>query len=403
MKVELAVLSALEKAGKIPKNTRDAFLKVEIKPERIAEIEKETRHDVIAFCTSITEQVQNDAARFFHFGVTSSDILDTALSLQIKESLDIVTKDIEALISSLKLQVENTKDLLCMGRSHGMYAEPMIFGQKFFSFQKEVERRLHDYKELQNEITGQISGAVGNYTILSPEIETATLQELGLKAEPVSTQVIPRDHIAKIVSAGGLLATALERMAVEFRLLHHSDVHEIQEGFKAGQKGSSTMPHKKNPISSENITGLSRMIRSHVDIAMENCVLWHERDISHSSTERMYLPDHFGLLSYATRRIANTVRDLEINREEIEAKALAQFKTLSSYLLHEMILLNSVSREELYAFIQKASFEAKTAEEFEKWILENSKTKGYKLPTLLTGSKLKDHYQKRFQEVLNRK
>jgi adenylosuccinate lyase len=402
MQVELAVLSALEKKGKIPGGTREAFKNAEIRPARILEIEKETRHDVIAFCTSITEQVSTEAARFFHFGVTSSDILDTALSLQIRESINIITKDLEKIVSTLATQVDKTKDLLCMGRSHGMYAEPMIFGQKFLSFQKEFERRLEDYKNLQNEITGQISGAVGNYTILDSEIEALALKELNLKPESVSTQVIPRDHLAKIVSVGALIAAALERLAVEIRLLHHSDVSEVAEGFKPGQKGSSTMPHKKNPISGENITGLSRMIRSHVDMAMENCVLWHERDISHSSTERMYLPDHFGLLAYALRRMSDTVRDLELNREAIEGKALAQFKTLSSYLLHEMILLNPVTREELYAFIQKASFESKTAEEFENWLTTNAKAKGYKLPTLLTGDKLKAHYVKRFSEVLKR-
>lgn len=403
LKVEIALLKALEKKNKIPQGVAESFRDVKINPARIQEIEEITRHDVIAFCTSITEQVKPEVARYFHFGVTSSDILDTALSLQLRDSLLIVVKDIKLLLSALFDQVQMSKDLLCMGRSHGMFAEPMIFAQKFLSFHQEISRRLHDYESiLESEITGQLSGAVGNYTILDSDIEAIALKELGLKTEPVSTQVIPRDHLAKVVSVGALLASALERMAVEFRLLHHSDISEIHEGFKKGQKGSSTMPHKKNPISSENISGLSRLIRSHVEVALQNNVLWHERDISHSSTERLYLPDHFGLITYAVRRMTSTVRDLELHREKIEAKAFENFSALSSYILHEMILLNSATREELYAFVQEASFTAKNANDFFLWIETHGKEKNYKLPTLLKQTELKAHYVHRFSEVIKR-
>ena len=363
LQVEMALLRALEKENKIPHGTAKAFQDVKISPARILEIEEVTRHDVIAFCSSITEQVDPKYARYFHFGVTSSDILDTALSLQIRDSLRIIIKDMKGLLLALEEQVQRSKDLLTIGRSHGMYAEPMIFAQKFLSFHQEVFRRLNDFEQiLIHDITGQLSGAVGNYTVLDSEIESLALTELGLKTEVVSTQVIPRDHVAKIVANSALLASALERMAVEFRLLHHSDVAELHEGFKQGQKGSSTMPHKKNPISSENISGLSRLIRSHVEIALQNNVLWHERDISHSSNERLYLPDHFGILSYAIRRMASTVGDLELHRDKIEAKALENFSAQSSYLLHEMILINSTTRDELYAFIQEASFTAKNTD-----------------------------------------
>jgi adenylosuccinate lyase len=403
LEVEMALLKALEKKNKIPQGTAKAFENVKINPARILEIEEVTRHDVIAFCTSITEQVDPIHARYFHFGVTSSDILDTALSIQIRESLLIIVSDMKSLLSALMEQVSKSKDLLSIGRSHGMFAEPMIFGQKFLSFHQEFSRRLKDYELIiENEITGQLSGAVGNYTILDSEIESLTLCELGLKTEPVSTQVIPRDHLAKIISNGALLASGLERMAVEFRLLHHSDVSEVHEGFKKGQKGSSTMPHKKNPISSENISGLSRLIRSHLEVALQNNVLWHERDISHSSNERLYLPDHFGLVSYAIRRMTSTVRDLELHRDEIEAKALDNFSALSSYLLHEMILINPKTREELYAFIQEASFTSKSSDEFFNWIESKGKEKGYKLPVLLKQKELKAHYMKRFEEVLKR-
>lgn len=403
LEVEMALLKALEKKNKIPQGTAKAFENVKINPARILEIEEVTRHDVIAFCTSITEQVDPKMARYFHFGVTSSDILDSALSLQLRESLTIIISDVKGLLAALMEQVEKSKDLLTIGRSHGMYAEPMVFAQKFLSFHQEVARRLADYELIiQNEITGQLSGAVGNYTILDSEIETLALKELNLKTEPVSTQVIPRDHLAKIISNGALLASALERMAVEFRLLHHSDIAELHEGFKKGQKGSSTMPHKKNPISSENISGISRLIRSHLEVALQNNVLWHERDISHSSTERLYLPDHFGLVAYAVRRMTSTVKDLELHREAIEAKAFGNFAALSSYLLHEMILINPTTREELYAFIQEASFTAKNADDFFNWIEKNGKEKNYKLPMLLKQDELKKHYMTRFQEVLKR-
>jgi adenylosuccinate lyase len=201
------------------------------------------------------------------------------------------------------------------------------------------------------------SGAVGNYTILTPEIEEDLAKRLNLKVELVSTQIIPRDHIAKLISITSLIANAVERFAVELRHLHHSDVGEIAEGFKKGQKGSSTMPHKKNPIAAENLTGLSRFLRSHLNLALENSILWHERDISHSSAERLFLPDHFGILSYVLTRLTDTVINLEINREKIESKVFNNGNYLSSFYLHYLIEnLESVSREDLYTIVQKASF-----------------------------------------------
>lgn len=403
LQVEIALLQVLENKKKIPEGTTRAFDGVKINPKRISEIESVTRHDVIAFCTSITEQVDAKHARFFHFGVTSSDILDTALSLQLRDSLSLVITDLKELIASLKAKVDETQDLLCMGRSHGMYAEPMVFAQKFLSFEQEFVRRLNDYKAaFETEITGQISGAVGNYTILDADIENETLKLLNLKPETVSTQVIPRDRVAKLTGIGALTAACLERMAVEFRLLHHSDVAEIYEGFKMGQKGSSTMPHKKNPISSENITGISRVIRSHHDIALQNCVLWHERDISHSSAERLFLPDHFGLLSYALRRMTDTVTNLAIVREKVEEKVANNFASLSSFMLHELILLNHATREEIYALVQEASFGSKNIDEFFNFLQKKTQEKGMKMPLGVTPMTLKNHYFGRFKDVLDR-
>ena len=402
--VEIALLKALEEKKMIPSGVSAAFKNVSIRPDRVREIEETTRHDVIAFCTSITEQVQPEHARYFHFGVTSSDILDTALTLQIRESLTLVVSALNDLLSALDHQIDRTKDLLSMGRSHGMAAEPMVFAQKFLSSRAEVARRLHDYQEaIKTEMTGQLSGAVGNYTVITPEIEAIALKSISLEIEAVSTQVIPRDRIAKIVSIGALTASALERLAVEIRHLHHSDIAEVHEGFKPGQKGSSTMPHKKNPISAENISGLARVIKSHAPMALENNVLWHERDISHSSSERLYLPDHFGLLVYGLKRMAGTIRDLEVHREHVQSKVDRNFTTLSSYILHSLIQENPVPREELYAIVQAASFESASLDDLVKQIQTRLTQKGLKWNASgLNWDKIRKTYFERFEAVLKR-
>ena len=372
--VELALLRALE-GTKIPKGIVDTISeKAKINPERILEIEQVTRHDVIAFCTSITENLPDEISKYFHYGCTSSDIIDTSLTLQIKKSTSLIIKQLNKLLENLLNKANESKYIICMGRSHGMNAEPMSFGQKFLSHYAELERRRDDLIHfMENDLTGQLSGAVGNYTVITPEIEKEALESLGLRVEPVSTQIIPRDRIAKLTNINSLVACALERLATEIRLLHHSDIGEVFEGFSKGQKGSSTMPHKKNPVSSENISGIARVIRSHSIIAMENITLWHERDISHSSAERIFLPDNFGLLFYSIRRMSSTVENLIINKEVIQKKVFSQFKYISSYVLHKLIAENENSREEIYAITQKASFEAKTKEEFFAIIKDSGK------------------------------
>lgn len=372
--IELALLEALEDQKKIPAKTHEHFKNVKIDTTRIEEIEKETRHDVIAFCTSITEQVPTEIGKYFHYGVTSSDIIDSALSLQIRESLHIQLQAMKDLLKSFILRAEETKDWLTIGRSHGMFAEPMSFGQKFLSYVTELKRRIKDLEDiLAEEITMQLSGSVGNYTLLSPEIESSVAQKLQLKVEPLSTQIIPRDRIAKILQANALTACLIERFCIEVRHLHHSDVRELAEGFAKGQKGSSIMPHKKNPISSENLSGISRVIRSHAEIAMQNTLLWHERDISHSSAERLMLPDNFGLTVYALRRLKTMVDNLELYRENIENKVLQNAHYLSSYYMHYLIeAVPSIKREELYKILQTVSFaeNTNTPEKFRTKLLE---------------------------------
>ena len=404
LEVELALLRSLEDAGRIPAGTVSAFQNVEVRPARIAEIEVTTRHDVVAFCSSITEQISPEHARFFHFGVTSSDIIDTALSLQLRDSITLVIAALETVITALDKKIAETRDLLCLGRSHGMAAEPMIFAQKFLSFRCELGRRLQDYQlALKTEITGQLSGAVGNYSLLSPEIEAKTLSFLGLKPEPVSTQVIPRDHLAKIISIGALTGSALERMAIEIRHLHRTEVGEVSEGFGQGQTGSSTMPHKKNPVSSENISGLARVLRSHESIALENILLWHERDISHSSAERLYLPDHFGILVYSLHRMGSTLTNLEIHREQIELQVTRNHRIFSSLLLHKLIEQNSCSRETLYALVQAAAFQSKSLDDMIGVISRSGAQHGIQSElSAVSFEDLKRHYCLQFDQVLDR-
>jgi adenylosuccinate lyase len=358
LKIEMAILKALE-GDKVPKGiSQKIAAKANINPERIIEIEDTVKHDVIAFCTSITENLDPKVAKFFHFGVTSSDIIDSSLTLQIKEGLEIILKSYKKLLVAIHSRAEEMKDVVCIGRSHGMYAEPMSFGQKLLGHYNEFARRYQDLLNFyENELTIQFSGAVGNYTIVTPTAEAAAAKILGVNVEPLSTQIIPRDRIAKLSQMNALLGCAVERLCVEIRHLHRSDVNELHEGFAKGQKGSSIMPHKKNPISGENLTGIARVLRSHAKIAEENIILWHERDISHSSAERLFIPDNLGLSLYAIERLTTTVNNLEFHKDIIEDRVNENFTYLSSYYLHHLIVKTDFRREELYEILQRSSFE----------------------------------------------
>jgi len=359
LEVELALLDELSQIKKdIPRNICDLIRKkVKINIDRIDEIEKVVQHDVIAFCQSITEQLPPDIGRWFHYGVTSSDVIDSALSLQIKKSLEIILGEFDHFFNSFKELIKKSEDTLTMGRTHGMQAEPMLLASKWLSYYSEFKRRYDDYKKiLQEELTLQLSGAVGNYSLIPPLIEEKVAAHFKLKTEAVSTQIIPRDHLAKIIQTGSLFSVAVERFVTEIRHLQRSEVLEAAEGFKIGQKGSSTMPHKKNPITSENLTGLSRVIRSHGQIALENCVTWHERDISHSSTERLYLPDHFILIGTCLKRLNNLVSELVLFKDTMKQRVRSHQHALSSFYLHQLLHLTTASREEIYEVVQKASF-----------------------------------------------
>lgn len=376
LKYELALMQALENNGIGKKGIfEDISNKVTINPQRIYEIEKEVKHDVIAFCSSVTEQISEEQARLFHYGVTSSDVIDTSINMMIRDSLKIIDKDFKELLNALFKFSTKNKMVPCMGRSHGINAEPLSLGVKFLGHYCEFSRRyldLHNF--IKDEITLQCSGAVGNYTILDTEIEKEMGRILNLKVEEVSTQVIPRDRINKLMGIISAIGAGIDRICIELRHLQHSNISEVSEGFSTKQKGSSTMPHKKNPISAENLSGISRILKSYYQVSLENNNLWHERDISHSSAERFILPDSLGLTSYALRRLKTTIEGLVVHTDNINSNIPKNLVFLSSFALHELLKNTDLRREDLYKIVQKASFKTfETGQEFTKTIIDECK------------------------------
>ena len=359
LEIELAAAQAMEKLKIIPKGiVKKVRKKAKIDVKRILQIENKVKHDVIAFLTSINEKVGIDA-RYLHKGMTSSDVLDTCFNLQLKQSGEILLKDIDQLLNSIKKQAIKHKFTLCIGRSHGIHAEPITFGLKMLSFYQEFVRNK---KRLENAIkeisTCAISGAVGTFANIDPRIESYVAKKLKLNIEPISTQVIPRDRHACYFLTLGVIASSVERFATEIRHLQRTEVLEVEEFFGKKQKGSSAMPHKKNPILSENLTGLSRLIRSTVVPALENVVLWHERDISHSAVERNIGPDATITLDFALDRLSNIVKNLNIYPKNMRKN----LDITNGIFFSQRILLEltnvGFSREESYKIVQKNAMNA---------------------------------------------
>ena len=359
LKIEIAAAEAMEKLKIIPRGVSQAVKKRgKINVKRILQIEEKVKHDIIAFLTSITERV-GPLGKYLHKGMTSSDVLDTCFNLQLKQSGEILLKDLIVLISTLKKQAIKNKFTICVGRSHGIHAEPITFGLKMLSFYQEFLRNKKRLEAAINEIsTCAISGAVGTFANVDPKVEKYVAKKLGLSVEPISTQVIPRDRHAFYFSTLGIIASSIERLSTEIRHLQRTEVLEVEEFFGKSQKGSSAMPHKKNPILSENLTGLSRLIRSSVIPALENVALWHERDISHSAVERNIGPDANTALDFALVRLNSVVKNLNIYPKKMR-KNLDITKGLffSQRVLLE--LTNSgLSREQAYSIVQKNAMKA---------------------------------------------
>ena len=357
--IEIAAAEAMEKLNIIPKGVvKKVKSKAKINVARILKIEETVKHDVIAFLTSITEKVGKEA-RFLHKGMTSSDILDTCFNLQLKQSGEILLDDIKNLLISIKKQAIKHKKTFCIGRSHGIHAEPMTFGLKMLTFYQEFLRNKKRLEDSINEIsTCAISGAVGTFANIDPRVESYVAKKLKLKVEPISTQIIPRDRHAQFFSTLGIIASSIERLATEIRHLQRTEVLEVEEFFGKKQKGSSAMPHKKNPILSENLTGLARMVRSAVIPALENVALWHERDISHSAVERNIGPDATTTLDFALTRLNGVVKNLNIYPKNM----LKNLNLTNGLFFSQRVLIELTSvgftREQAYALVQKHAMQS---------------------------------------------
>ncbi len=351
--VEIAAAQAMEKLGQIPKGVASVVIKkTKINVNRIHKIETEVKHDVIAFLTSVTERA-GIKARYLHQGMTSSDVLDTSFNIQLVQSGKVILKDIDQLLKVLRRQAKKYKFTPCMGRSHGIHAEPITFGLKLASFYEEFKRNRKRLKDAIDEVsTCAISGAVGTFANINPNVEKHVAKKLGLKVEPISTQVIPRDRHAFYFSVLGIIAGSIERVAVEIRHLQRTEVYELQEYFSKNQKGSSAMPHKKNPILSENLTGLARMVRSAVVPALENMALWHERDISHSSVERNIGPDANITTDFALVRLTNILDNIIVYPK----KMLENLNLTKGLIFSQEVMLEltktGLSREKSYKMVQ---------------------------------------------------
>ncbi len=359
LEVEKAVCKAYNKIGKIPDDALQEILeKASFSVERIDEIEKEVHHDVIAFLTNVNETV-GESSRYIHMGLTSSDVIDTALALQIKDASTIIKNDLFEILETIKNKAIEHKQTICIGRSHGVHAEPMTFGVKLCNWIDLFERNLRTFEHACEEIrVGQISGPVGTYSNIDPCIEEITCKELGLKPAKISTQVIARDIHAQYMQSLALIASVIEQISVELRHLQRTEVLEVEEGFSKGQKGSSAMPHKKNPISGENLCGLARVVKSNSIAALENIPLWHERDISHSSAERIIFPDSTILVDYMLNRLNTTIKNLVVK----EKNMLKNTNLFGGIVFSQKVLLElcskGLSREDAYKLVQTNALDA---------------------------------------------
>jgi adenylosuccinate lyase len=354
LEVEKAAVKAWNKIGLIPDEDAKKIVKnATFSVERIEEIEAVTKHDLIAFNTSVSESL-GEESRWFHYGMTSSDAVDTGVALQMRDSLDLIIKDVKLLMKSIKRRAKEHKYTLMVGRSHGIHGEPITFGLTLAVWYDEMARHLKNLKETRKVISvGQISGAMGNFAHAPLKLEEYAMKELGLKPEPCSNQVVHRDRYARLATALASMASSIEKFAVQVRHLQRTEVYECEEFFAKGQKGSSAMPHKRNPILTENITGLARTIRSFAAPAMENVALWHERDISHSSSERFWLPDAFITSDFMLHRMNNVIANLTVMPENMMKNLnLTGGLVFSQRVLLELPLAG-VSREDAYRIVQR--------------------------------------------------
>ena len=353
--VELAALEGWARLGVVPTEAVERIRATAVAPDpaRVAEIERTTNHDVAAFVDAVAEQLGEDG-RWFHFGLTSSDVLDTALSLSVQDAGALVLEGLERAFRVVVARAEEHRDTLCMGRTHGVYAEPTTFGLKLVGWAFTLDReRSRIEGALEGLRVGKLSGAVGQYAAIDPEVERIACEQLGLDAAPSSTQILQRDRHAELLGALALLGSSLERFATEIRHLARTEVREVEEPFGRGQKGSSAMPHKRNPIVAERICGLARVVRAHALVGLENVALWHERDISHSSAERVVIPDSFLAIDYMLDRFAWLVEGLVVRPQRMRANVDAGHGVFFSQRLLSALVESGLSREAAYRIVQR--------------------------------------------------
>jgi adenylosuccinate lyase len=357
--VEIAACEAWAELGEIPEDALKVIKeKARFDIARIDEIESTVKHDVIAFLTSVAEFVGPES-RFIHKGLTSSDVVDTALSLLMREAADIIIKDIKELMDVLKEQAFKYKDVPCIGRSHGVHAEPMTFGLKFALWYEDAKRNLKRMETAKDVISiGKLSGAVGTFSNIPTELENMVCKKLGLKPEPVATQVVQRDRHAEYMTALALIAACIEKIAVEIRHLQRTEVLEAEEPFSVGQKGSSAMPHKRNPVGCENLSGLARVVRSNAIAELENIALWHERDISHSSVERVIIPDSTILVDYMLNRLKGILKDMHVYPERMKANMDRSYGLYNSQRVMLALTEKGITREYAYTMVQRNAMES---------------------------------------------
>ncbi|MCD8787025.1 adenylosuccinate lyase [Staphylococcus gallinarum] len=359
LEVEILACEAWSKLGYIPEeDVKKIRQNAKVNVERAQEIEQETRHDVVAFTRQVSETL-GEERKWVHYGLTSTDVVDTALSYVIKQANDIIEKDLERFIEVLAQKAKDYKYTLMMGRTHGVHAEPTTFGVKMALWYTEMQRNLERFKRVREEIeVGKMSGAVGTFANIPPEIEAYVCEHLGIDTAPVSTQTLQRDRHAYYIATLALIGTSLEKFAVEIRNLQKTETREVEEAFAKGQKGSSAMPHKRNPIGSENITGIARVIRGYVTTAYENVPLWHERDISHSSAERIMLPDVTIALDYALNRFTNIVDRLTVYEDNMKTNIDKTFGLIYSQRVLLALINKGMAREAAYDSVQPKAMES---------------------------------------------
>ncbi|HEY9798664.1 MAG TPA: adenylosuccinate lyase [Leptolyngbyaceae cyanobacterium] len=405
LQVEIAVCEAQAQLGAIPEAAVEEIkAKANFDPQRVLEIEAEVRHDMIAFLTNVNEYV-GDVGRYIHLGLTSSDVLDTALALQLVGSLDIILEHVEQLSQAIRYQAQQHRDTVMIGRSHGIHAEPITFGFKLAGWLAEVCRNRDRILRLRQEIAvGKISGAVGTYANIDPKVEAIACQNLGLTPDTASTQVISRDRHADYVQQLALLGASIERFAVEIRNLQRTDVLEVEEFFSKGQKGSSAMPHKRNPIRSERLTGMARILRGHAVAALENVALWHERDISHSSVERVILPDVCILTHFMLVEITDLVKNLLVYPENMKRNMNLYGGVVFSQRVMLTLVEKGMSREEAYRIVQSCAHEAWNQPEgnFHALIAKNPAVTSQLTPDEIEQCFDPQHHLKHLDEVYQR-